>query len=219
MTRVLQQALLLASMIAVVSAGVDEEQLSFNRYVRPVLSDRCLACHGPDSAKREADLRLERRESAVASAIIPGDPESSELIRRVRSTDPELMMPPADSHKLRLTDPQLEVLERWIKEGAPYEPHWSFSRPSRSAVPDVAGIDARDSIDAYISGRQKERGIGFHREADAATLARRISFDLVGLPPEPFEVDRFQMDSRPDRLERWTDELLASPAFGERLTS
>jgi hypothetical protein len=219
MTRVLPQLLLLAGMMAVVSAGSAGESLSFNRDVRPILSDRCFACHGPDSAKREADLRLDRRESAVASAIIPGDPESSELIRRVRSTDPELMMPPADSHKLRLTDPQLEVLERWIEEGAPYEPHWSFIRPSRSAVPDVAGIDARDSIDAYISARQKERGIGFHREADAATLARRISFDLIGLPPEPFEVDRFQVDSRPDRLERWTDELLASPAFGERLAS
>ncbi len=198
------------------SAG---EALSFNRDVRPILSDRCFTCHGPDSAKREADLRLDRRESAVASAIIPGDPESSELIRRIRSPDPELMMPPADSHKSRLTDQQVAVIEQWIKEGAPYEPHWSFIPPRRLAVPEVFGRDARDPIDAYISARQRERGIGFQQEADAGTLARRISFDLVGLPPESFEVDRFQKSNRPDRLERWTDELLASPAFGERLAS
>ncbi len=198
------------------SAG---EILSFNRDVRPILSDRCFACHGPDSAKREADLRLDRRESAVASAIIPGDPDASELVRRIRSSDPELMMPPADSHKDRLTDVQIAVIERWIKEGAPYEPHWSFIPPRRSAVPEVSSIDARDPIDAYISARQRAKGIGFQREADAATLARRVSFDVIGLPPEPFEVDRFASNTRADRLERWTDELLASPAFGERLAS
>jgi hypothetical protein len=198
------------------SAG---EVLSFNRDVRPILSDRCFACHGPDSGKREADLRLDRRENAIASAIIPGDPESSELIHRIRSTDTEMMMPPADSHKLRLTDEQVAVMERWIKEGARYEPHWSFFPPRRSAVPESSGIDARDPIDAYIGVRQTERGIGFHHEADPGTLARRISFDLVGLPPEPFEVDRFERSERPDRLERWADELLGSPAFGERLTS
>ncbi|HVT30836.1 MAG TPA: DUF1549 domain-containing protein, partial [Lacipirellulaceae bacterium] len=192
----------------------------FNRDIRPILEDKCYTCHGPDSAARKADLRLDKEESAHEAVIVPGDPDSSELIRRVSSDDPNERMPPPEAKKAPLTKAQIELFRKWIKAGAKYEPHWAYVPPQRPPVPQVKDAGwARNNIDRFLLAKQKEVGVTPSPEADRVTLVRRLYFDLIGLPPTPTQVDKFVKDTRPDAYEKLVDKLLASPAFGERMAT
>jgi len=194
----------------------EDAPIQYNRDVRPILFDTCLSCHGPDSASRQADLRLDRRESAIELVSIePGDPDASELIRRILSEDESERMPPPETKK-SLTDAQKQILIRWIREGAEYEPHWSLIKPARPEVPKVGNSWwVRNPIDNFIAARLEAAGLNAAPEADRRTLARRLSLDLTGLPPSPELVDRFANDSSSDAYERLVNELLASPRWGE----
>jgi cytochrome c553 len=198
------------------SLSAEDARVEFNRHVRPILLDTCFACHGPDSASRQADLRLDKREIAVdLGAITPGDPESSEMIRRILSEDESERMPPPETKKL-LTAAQKELLQRWIREGAEYQPHWSLIAPARPAIPQVGNTWwVRNPIDSFIGSRLEVAGLAPAPEADRRTLVRRLSLDLTGLPPTPEVVEAFVNDSSPDAYERLVDQLLASPKWGE----
>ena len=201
--------LLLAAALASPAAAPAADAVRFNRDIRPILSDKCFFCHGPDAKKREADLRLDVREVAVeADAIVPGKPDESEMIRRILSTTPKEHMPPAKSKLAALTHEEIETLRRWIAEGAVYEKHWSFN--SLKPV-DAPGIDAL--VEKGLAGR----GLKPQPEADRHTLIRRVSFDITGLPPTPAEIETFVKDAAPDAYERLVDRLLASPRYGERM--
>jgi hypothetical protein len=193
-----------------------DDAIEFNRDIRPILSENCFACHGPDSAARKADLRLDRREAAVeAEAIVPSDPEASELVARIDSDDNTLMMPPKSSNKT-LTAEQKGLLKRWIAAGAEYQPHWSFiapRRPEPPAVKDEAWV--RNPIDRFVLATLERHGLSPAPEADRRTLARRLSLDLTGLPPAPAVVDAFVADTAPDAYERLVDRFMATPQWGE----
>jgi hypothetical protein len=202
------------------TADAAERVPRFNRDIRPILADRCYACHGPDSGTREADLRLDTEEGAHDWAILPGDPDLSEVISRVSSDDPELRMPPPAAKKPALTAEQIDLLRRWIKAGAKYEPHWSYIRPKRPQVPVIKQVSsARSDIDRFVLAEQEALGVSPSPEADRTTLVRRLYFDLTGLPPMPEQVKKFVEDERPDAYEKLVDELLASPAYGERMAT
>jgi Protein of unknown function (DUF1553)/Protein of unknown function (DUF1549)/Planctomycete cytochrome C len=192
-------------------------RIEFDRDVRPILSDNCFHCHGPDKNAREAELRLDLRAEAIKTAasgatpIAPGKPEASELVRRIRSSDADEVMPPPDSHKT-LTQRQKEILERWIGQGAAYQKHWSFEPPVKAEVP--AG---QNGIDFLVRKRLAEVGFASSPEADRRTLIRRLYFDLLGLPPTPQEVATFVQDSTPDAYERLVDHVLENPHYGERM--
>ena len=181
-------------------------KLVFNRDIRPILSDNCFACHGPDAGKRQASLRLD----GPNRAVIPGDAVNSALLQRVLATD-STQMPPADFHKT-LTPAQKSLLARWIDEGATYQRHWAYEPPIKARVP--AGANP---IDFLVRKRLEERGLSPSPEADRRTLIRRLSFDLLGLPPTPQEVAEFQNDKSPDAYEKLVDRLLANPHYGERM--
>ena len=188
------------------------EPISFNRDVLPILADHCFSCHGFDKAARQAELRLDRRDDA---ARVLGDSHSSLLLSRIRSDDDDQRMPPSETGK-RLTPPQVEIIAHWIEQGAVYEPHWAWqplsSNPNSSSSSSSA-IDAH--VQATITS-QRPQLQGLSARADRATLARRLSFDLTGLPPAAEEVRSFLADTRPDSYERLVDRWLASPRFGER---
>ena len=197
--------------------------LDFNRDVRPILSDRCFACHGPDAGTRKAGLRLDTPEGAYAAlrggghAVVPGDLDASEAARRIRSDDPDDVMPPPEL-KRPLADAERAILLRWIEEGAEYKPHWSFVAPKPPAAPavhDPAWV--RDPIDAFVLARLDAAGLAPEPEADRATLLRRASLALTGLPPTPEDVDAFIADPAPDdeAYERRVDAMLASPRAAE----
>jgi hypothetical protein len=190
--------------------------LEYNRDIRPILSENCFACHGPDSASRKAGLRLDLRTDALkAQAFIPGNPEKSELIRRIFADKPSERMPPRKSHKT-LTLAQKESLKRWVAEGAVYQLHWAFLPPKRPALPAVKNKSwGRSAIDAFILAELEKHGLEPTAEADRRTLARRLSLDLTGLPPEPADVEVFVNDPRPDAYEHFVDHLLKSPHWGE----
>ncbi|MAT69836.1 MAG: hypothetical protein CMJ58_09965 [Planctomycetaceae bacterium] len=192
------------------------EPLSYNADVRPILSDACFSCHGPDSASRQADLRLDQRESAVElSAIVPGAVDESELLRRINSTDEFEVMPPPETKKT-LTAQQKETLERWIAEGAEYEPHWSLIPPTRPALPSVPDESwVRNPIDRFVAARLAAESLQPAAEAKPRELARRVALDLTGLPPEPELVEQFAADPSDAAYERLVDELLQSPQWGE----
>jgi hypothetical protein len=192
------------------------EKLEYNRDVRPILAENCFVCHGPDSASRKADLRLDRRDDAVKmEAIVPGNPDKSGLIARIFAADAKKLMPPPKTTK-KLTAAQKDVLRRWIASGAEYQPHWSLIAPQRSALPAVKNAGwVRNPIDAFILAELEKRGLTPAPEADRRTLARRLSLDLIGLPPEPAEVEAFVNDSAADAYERYVDRLMQSPHWGE----
>jgi hypothetical protein len=204
-------------MAAVPAAGPD-----FAREVRPILSNRCFKCHGPDTEKQEAGLRLDIRDEALreldsgARAIVPGRPDDSEAIARITSDDPDLVMPPPHT-KVSLPADEKRILTEWIAAGADYAPHWAFVKPAKPAVP-VAENDAwsRNAIDRFVEVRRRREGLAPSPEADRATLCRRVHLDLVGLPPTPAELDAFVADPAPDAYEKLVDRLLASPRYGER---
>jgi hypothetical protein len=198
------------------------QEIDFNRDIRPILSENCFRCHGPDSNTREADLRLDQEEAALAdrggyAAIVPGDPDASEFLRRIKSTDEFEQMPPLDSDK-KLKPAQIELLERWIKEGAKWSPAWSYVAPKRHEVPALADKSrARNWIDNFVLARLEREKIAPAEQADPVTLVRRLHFDLVGLPPKPAVVDAFAADPSDAAYEKLVDGLLASPHFGERM--
>ena len=208
--------------LADVAGAAAPPRLSFNRDIRPILSENCFACHGPDHANRQAGLRLDTFDQATAEldsgsrAIVPEDVAASELIARVISDDPDSVMPPPHAKIGRLTDEQVEILERWITEGATYEPHWAFLPPLK---PELAAGGAATAIDAIVSGKLAKRGLKLQPEADRRTLIRRVAFDLTGLPPTPAEVEAFVADASPDAYEKLLDRLLASPRYGERMAA
>ncbi len=200
-----------------------EGRLEFNRDIRPILSDRCFACHGPDAEDRQAGLRLDVRDAAIAAldsgqtAIVPGEPRTSEILARIASTDPDVVMPPPHVNK-PVTAAEAELLARWIAEGAEYRGHWAFERVERPAVPQVQDATwARTPIDRFILARLEREGLRPNPEADRTTLARRLALDLTGLPPVPADVDAFVADTAPDAFERYVEKLLASPHYGERM--
>lgn len=200
------------------------QSVEFNRDIRPILSDVCYKCHGPDKAKRKADLRFDFESSAKARfkdhfIIVPGQPTQSELIHRITTDDADDHMPPADSG-LRITPRQVELLRRWIEQGAKWQAHWSFIAPTRPELPPVRNLGwVRNPVDHFILARLGHEGLQPSPEADRATLLRRVSLDLTGLPPTPAEVDAFCADTSPQAYERVVDRLLASSSFGERMAS
>ena len=209
-----------ALLLALAWSAMADAKVSFNREIRPILSEQCFSCHGFDAKHRKADLRLDTREGALADndgvrAIIPGDPAKSELWKRLLSQDPEEVMPPPEAHKPKLTAKQRETLRRWIEEGAPYEPHWAFTAPQRPALKEKGPA----AIDALIDNGLKEAGLKASAEASPEKLLRRLSLDLTGLPPTPAELDAFLQARAKDPQAAYVaaiDRLLASPAYGER---
>ena len=202
------------------AAAAAPGKLEYNRDIRPILAENCFACHGPDSAARKANLRIDQRDEALAAkAVVPGKPDESQLVARIFADDPQERMPPAKSRKT-LTPAQKETLKRWIAEGAEYQPHWSFIPPVRPAVPDVSrdpkgSAWVRNPIDAFVYAKLKEHGLAPAPEADRRTLARRLALDLTGLPPDPADVEAFAADNSPDYYEKFVDKLMASPQWGE----
>jgi hypothetical protein len=192
------------------------DDIEYNRDIRPILADGCFACHGPDSAARKADLRLDQRDKAIEmGAITPGKPEDSSIIARLESTDPKEVMPPPESHKT-VTPEQRELLKRWIAGGAAYQPHWSFIAPVKPAVPEVTDQSwPKNPIDQFILAMLEKKGLTPAPEADRRTLARRLSLDLVGLPPDPADVEAFVNDASPNAYEAYVDKLMAMPQWGE----
>ncbi|HEX8913868.1 MAG TPA: DUF1549 domain-containing protein, partial [Humisphaera sp.] len=200
------------------AAGSAPAKVDFNRDVRPILSENCFYCHGQDPNHRKADLRLDVRDEAVRlKAIAPGKPDKSGLVERIVSHDPDEQMPPPKSNRT-LSAAQKEMLKRWVAEGAEYQPHWAFTPAGRPPVPAVSRKDwVRNPIDAFVLARLEQEGLEPSPEADRATLIRRVTLDLTGLPPAPAEVKRFVEDKSPDAYEKVVDRLLASPAYGERM--
>ncbi len=202
---------------------------SFNRDIRPILADACFQCHGADEKQRKAGLRLDVPEIAFKpaesglTAIIPGKPAESELLKRLLSSDDSVRMPPANSGKT-ITPPQIEILKRWIADGAEYQGHWAFIPPVRPAVPVRPMADGRkpmavipNPIDQFILARLDQAALKPSPEADKTTLIRRVSLDLTGLPPTPNEVDSFLADPSPNAYEKVVDRLLKSPRYGEQM--
>jgi hypothetical protein len=199
------------------------DDLSYTYAVKPILSDRCFACHGPDAAKQQAGLRLDVAASAYEHeseetgryAIKPGNPDASDVVQRILSTDPKLVMPTPESH-LSLTSREKAVLIKWIEEGAKYEPHWAFTVPKKPALPAVKnGAWVRNDIDRFVLAKLETQGLKPAPEADRTTLLRRVSMDLTGLPPTPEEVEAFERDRSPNAYERAVERLLASVHYGE----
>jgi hypothetical protein len=196
--------------------------IDFGRDIRPVLSDNCFACHGPDPDKRKSGMRLDIRTEAIKPAksgdvpIVPGHPEQSEMIKRLTSDDPDEKMPPAKSHKT-VTPAQIDLLKRWIAQGAKYEEHWAFVPPVRPIPPTVRNAGwVRNPVDSFVLARLEREGLSPSPEADKTTLLRRLSLDLIGLPPTIAEVDAFLADKSSRAYEKQVDRLLASPHYGER---
>ncbi|MBI1915380.1 MAG: DUF1553 domain-containing protein [Planctomycetes bacterium] len=219
-------ALLVATLVAAPTLSRADAptrpQVEFNRDIRPILSDTCFACHGPDKAKRKADLRLDTEDGAFADRggyrpLVPGKPEQSELYQRITAALPSERMPPARSGR-KLTTKQIELIRHWIEQGAKWQKHWAFLPPRREPLAKVRNTTwGRNGIDAWVLERLEREGLSPSPEADRATLIRRVTLDLTGLPPTPAEVDAFLADRSPGAYEKVVDRLLASPRYGERM--
>jgi len=202
-------------------AAAQQRTIDFRRDVRPILSNHCFQCHGPDAAHREAGLRLDLRsgvlgEDGQGAVVVPGRPEASELFSRITTHDATLRMPPADAGK-PLSDQQIATIRRWIEEGAVWQEHWSYTPVVRPAVPAIDGPGIRNDIDRFVAAKLREQGLRPSPEVDRVTLIRRLSFDLLGLPPSPDEVAAFVADKSPNAYERLVERLLVSPHHGERM--
>ncbi|MCF7762152.1 MAG: PSD1 and planctomycete cytochrome C domain-containing protein [Verrucomicrobia bacterium] len=199
--------------------GAAEAPLQFNRDIRPILSDNCFSCHGPDEAKRKAKLRLDKEEGALADlggyqAVLPGQPSESELIRRIVATDPDELMPPAKSGK-KLTPEQVSTLRSWIAQGAQWQEHWAYLPPQRVEAPGMSWF--ANPIDYFVSKRLGKEGVEPSSRADKVTQIRRVTLSLTGLPPTPDEVESFLQDASSNAYEKVVDRLLGSPRFGEHM--
>lgn len=209
-------------LIAALPMAAADDVVDFNRDVRPVLSDKCFACHGPDAETREAELRVDLREDALAdrggyAVIVPGDASQSTIMERLTTDDPDEKMPPVDFGK-ELSKEEIELIGRWIDQGAEWPEHWSFIAPSRNALPEVAeDEDDSSTVDHYVRARLTQYGLQLSPAADRRALVRRLSLDLTGLPPSLDEVDAFVEDKEDGAYGRLVDRLLASPHFGERM--
>ncbi|MEX2512856.1 MAG: PSD1 and planctomycete cytochrome C domain-containing protein [Cyclobacteriaceae bacterium] len=201
------------------------DQISYNFHIRPILSDNCYACHGPDANKREADLRLDIEEEAFQAlkedpekhALVSGKPGKSEVYLRIVSEDQGEKMPPPDS-KLSLEDDQIKLIEKWIRQGAKYEPHWAFVPPKKSNLPGIEQTQwPTNPIDYFILDKQEEMGLGPNLEADKEMLLRRVSLDITGLPPTLAMMDNFLNEDGSEAYEALIDSLLADKAYGEKM--
>src|SRR5258705_1376609 len=193
--------------------------IDFNRDIAPILSDTCFTCHGPDTTQRMAGLRFDTKEGAFAKAgvIIPGDSSNSRLIKRIAATEPEMRMPPAGSGRT-LSAKQIELLRRWIDEGAKWNTHWAYLTPKRLEPPKVSAPAWRhNAIDNFILARLDREGLKPSPPADKVSLLRRVTLDLTGLPPTPAETASFLKDASPDAYEKRVDQLLNSPHYRERM--
>lgn len=208
---------------------IGQQEIDFNRDIRPILSDRCWACHGPDAGSRKLKLRLDSEAAARADlgggrrAILPGHPDQSELIRRVHSTDEWERMPPVSTGP-PLTNREKDLLSEWIRQGAKWQGHWAFLPPTLPVVPSLqrdqpgqGREEAGHPIDAFVRQRWERAGLVGAPEADRLTLLRRVTLDLTGLPPTRLEAEAFLRDRSPNAFERVVDRLLASPRYGERM--
>ena len=218
--------LILNSSVSIGQLALTNDKIDFNRDVRPILADKCFACHGADPKHVEAGLRLDQSESAIAKldsgnrAIVPGQSSASELVRRIRLTpDDDLRMPPVRSHK-NLSQAEIQTLERWIDQGAEYKKHWAFVPAARPTLPTTTPHWGVNAIDAFVSAKLQSEGLVPALEASRETLIRRASLDVTGLPPTVAEVDAFTKDPNPTNiaLERVIDRLLDSPRYAERMT-
>lgn len=206
-------------------AGYKSGKISYNYHVRPILSDKCFKCHGPDLNKMEAGLRLDLPEFAFAPlketkgafALVPGKPDSSELFKRVISTDPAYVMPTPDSHLGALSEEEVAILKKWIEEGAEYEPHWAFVRPEKEELPKEALVSGKNEIDYFVQAKLKEKGLSMNKEADKDRLLKRVALDLTGLPPNEQLIEQFGADKSANAYEKLVETLLASPQFGEKM--
>jgi hypothetical protein len=198
--------------------------VEFNRAIRPILSDRCFSCHGPDKANRTTNLRFDIEEGARTEisggrfAIVPGDVSKSEIIRRITSMDDSVRMPPAYAGQARLSDREIDLIRRWIEQGAKWQKHWSFIPPRHPSIPKVARQAwPGNAIDAFVLQRLEQQGLHPSPEADRSVLIRRVTLDLTGLPPTPSEVEAFLADRSPNAYEKVVDRLLQSPRYGEQM--
>ena len=227
---VLKTVVLLGIVIAMVclrsphpSSAARDRKIDFNREIRPILADKCLACHGPDATNLGIKLRLDSESAALADlgkgrhAIVPGRPEESQIVKRITAKDEAMRMPPADSGR-SLTQPEIGLLVAWVKQGARFDTHWSFIKPVRPPLPPINNRTwPKNGIDHFVLARLEREGLQRSPEAERATLLRRVSLDLTGLPPTPAEVDAFLNDNSPNAYEKAVDGLLASPRHGERM--
>lgn len=230
-------AILLSSLFFLVSCGPDlrpgvaeayaslPEEIDFNFHVKPILSDRCYACHGPDAQNQQADLRLDNAAGAYAAlasgegfAIVPGKPGQSAIIDRINSDDPNRVMPTPESN-LSLTDKEIAILTKWVEQGAEYKDHWAFVAPEKPAVPSAGEGWARNEVDRFVAAKLDLEGVNPSPEAGRAYLIRRAFFDLTGLPPSLSEIDHWEQDPEADWYERMVDDLLSRPAYGERMAA
>src|SRR5262245_13318214 len=212
-------AILLAAAVIGNAADSPQPTVDFNRDIRPILSDNCFACHGPDEKQRKAGLHFDTKEGAFSKpgVIVPGDAGDSRLIKRITAPDPEMRMPPPYSGH-SLTDTQKALMRRWIDEGAKWETHWAYQAPVRPDPPRVADSNwPRNPIDNFVLATLEREGLTPSPQADRATLIRRMTLDLTGLPPTPAEVDSFLADKSAGAYEARVDQLLRSPHYGERM--
>ncbi len=215
-------------LLAGLSAGAAPlpDKVDFNHHIKPLLSDRCFKCHGPDEKAREAKLRLDTPEGAFKALdggmfiIKPGSPSKSELIRRITTRDPDDVMPPRQS-KVSLNADEIALLRRWVEQGAEWKRHWSFIPIGDTPVPQIRNpkSEIRNDIDRFVAARLEREGLKAAREATKEHLIRRLTFDLTGLPPTPAEIDAFLADKSAQAFERVVDRLLAAPAYGERMAA
>ena len=201
------------------------DQVSYNFHIRPILSDKCFACHGPDANKREAGLRLDiseeafkvLKESPGAYALVAGKPDQSEVYHRIVSDDPTQLMPPPES-KLSLSEREIRLIKKWIEQGATYEPHWAFIPPAKASIPEVNENSwPQNELDFFILAKQEELGFEPNEKADKEALLKRLSMDLIGLPPSLELMDSFLADDSEDAYTRLVEKLLSSPAYGEKM--
>ena len=202
------------------------DSVSYNFDIRPILSDKCLTCHGPDANKRKAGLRLDQAESAyhalkenpTAHALVPGKPDLSEVFLRINSKDTAMVMPPPESN-LKLTQHEVDLIEKWIRQGAKYEKHWSFVAPKKVPLPKVEMTNwPRNEIDYFILAKQEQKGLQPNEEADKERLLKRLSIDLTGLPPSLSMMNAFLEDKSPAAYEKVVDQLMQKPSYGEKMS-
>src|ERR1700733_1760252 len=212
----------IGALVSVALAATPPATVEFNRDIRPIFSDRCYTCHGPDQANRKSKLRLDTEAGAKADlgghfGIVPGDPSKSEVLKRITAEE-TWRMPPAWAGGVKLSDRQIDLLTRWIAQGAAWQKHWSFIPRVRPALPEVGDSHwPKNAIDNFVLARLEREGLKPSPEADRYTLIRRVTLDLTGLPPTPAEVQAFVDDSSADAYEKVVDRLLASPRYGERM--